>query len=179
MRRRSSVAAGSIAAVLALAAVGCSSGGNDDVGSAETFETVAPSEAPATDAADATTSVPADTQPAETQPDSATPTTTTSTTGAAPSTTTATAAPLVEPAVGLEPVGTFARPVDVAVRPDDDRLFVIEQGGTVTAIDSESTSVVLDVSDLHHGRRQRAGPAGPRLPSHPRPGVCRLHQHAG
>ena len=147
MRRISSVAAGSIAAALALAAVGCSSDGNDDVGSAETFETVAPSEAPATDAADATT-VPADTQPADTQSDTATPTSTTPTTGAAPSTTMAAGAPLVEPAVGLEPVGTFARPVDVAVRPDDDRLFVIEQGGTVTAIDSESTSVVLDVSDL-------------------------------
>jgi glucose/arabinose dehydrogenase len=146
MRRMSSVAAGSIAAALALIATGCSSG-SDDVEPAETFETVPPSEAPAASAADdATPSAdtnPADTgQPVDTQPDTGAPTTV-----ATPATTLATAAPLVEPAVELVPIATFARPVGMAVRPDDARLFVIEQSGTVTAADDEGTTVVLDVSD--------------------------------
>ena len=134
------------AAGLALAAVGCSSSGSDQVAPAETFETVPPSDAVTTVPA-GDTSVPADTgTPATGVPSTGEPTTVTPTT-AAPTTASTAAAPLVEPAVGLQPIGTFARPVDVAFRPDDDRVFVIEQPGTVTATDGTSTAVVLDVTD--------------------------------
>ena len=84
------------------------------------------------------------------------------TTAATPATTAATAAALVEPSVGLEAVGTFTRPVDVAVRPADGRLFVIEQDGTVTAAD-DATVVARHVRS-HHVGRQRAGPARPGVP---------------
>jgi glucose/arabinose dehydrogenase len=129
----------SIAAALALTAAGCSSSGSDDVEPAATFETVAPSDAPTSDPADAATSVPVDTgQPAASPAP---------TTAEAPATTAAAASALVDPAVGLTEIGTFDRPVDIAVRPQDGGLFVIGQNGTVTAADDEAATVVLDVSD--------------------------------
>ena len=138
--RPSSITIVSIAAALALTAAGCSSSGSDDVEPAETFETVAPSEAASTDATtvpvDSSASTDAATQPADTGSPA---TVETAATTVAP-------AALVDPAVGLVEVGTFDRPVDVATRPQDGRLFVIGQNGTVTAADGSAT-VVLDVTD--------------------------------
>ena len=57
-------------------------------------------------------------------------------------------APLVDPAVELFEIGQFDAPVEVVVKPLDERLFIIEQGGTVRAVDDESDEVVLDISDL-------------------------------
>src|SRR4029077_3604470 len=134
-RRPSVPGIATLSLAAALAVAGCSSSGSDAVEPAQTLETVTPTDAPATDATDAAPS-----EPVDTSADSAAPTT-----AETPATTAATAAALVEPSVGLEAVGTFTRPVDVAVRPAGGRLFVIGQNGTVTAADD--ATVVLDVSD--------------------------------
>ena len=55
--------------------------------------------------------------------------------------------PLPEPTVSLAEFGQFSNPVDLAVRPGDPRLFVIEQGGRVLAADDLSEQTVLDISD--------------------------------
>ena len=140
-RRPSVPGIATLSLAAALAVAGCSSSGSDAVEPAQTLETVPPTDAPTTDAtlATGTTDV-APSEPVDTSADSAAPTT-----AETPETTAATAAALVEPSVGLEAVGTFTRPVDVAVRPADGRLFVIGQNGTVTAADD--ATVVLDVSD--------------------------------
>ena len=51
--------------------------------------------------------------------------------------------------VTLTSIGDFDRPVDVIVRPGDDRVFVVQASGTLTAIESATTSgaTILDISD--------------------------------
>jgi glucose/arabinose dehydrogenase len=53
--------------------------------------------------------------------------------------------PLTTPAVRLLDVATFEQPLEAAVRPGDGRLFVVEQGGKIIAIDDESSTTVLDL----------------------------------
>ncbi len=70
---------------------------------------------------------------------------------------TAAAGPLVEPVVVLVEVGRFDQPVDVATRPLDTRLYVVEQAGRVIAMDGAggartgsgtgSEEVVLDIAE--------------------------------
>ncbi len=124
-------------AALALVAAGCSNGDSDQVEPAQTFETVTPTQgtdSPATSTPSEPTSSPADASVGTSAV-------------APPVSTTASAEPLVEPSVELVGVGSFDQPVDVAVRPLDQRLFVVEQTGTVTAVDDESSAVVLDISE--------------------------------
>lgn len=58
------------------------------------------------------------------------------------------AAPLAEPSVSLYEVGTFDQPVDIATRPGDATLYVIEQPGRVLAVTDLSSEPVLDITDL-------------------------------
>jgi glucose/arabinose dehydrogenase len=58
---------------------------------------------------------------------------------------TTTPGPLTTPAVRLLDVATFDQPVEAAVRPGDGRMFIVEQGGKVIAIDDESSTTVLDL----------------------------------
>lgn len=113
-------------APLALAA--CATDPDDTTAPEVTFETVAPA---STESVDTTTvsSVGSSVVPAET---------TTTATLPAPSPDTVTLTPVVS---GL------TAPVDLAVRPGDDTLYVAQQGGQVLAIDADDERrVVLDVS---------------------------------
>ncbi|MFK8024672.1 MAG: sorbosone dehydrogenase family protein [Ilumatobacter sp.] len=56
--------------------------------------------------------------------------------------------PLPEPAVRAIELGTFTRPVELAVSEGDPRLFVVQQGGQVVAADDESNTVVLDLATV-------------------------------
>ena len=143
-RARRVLATGVVGIVLAVA--GCSSDGtsSDADGSAATFATIPPVDAtePSVDTTvttDGTTVAPSTGASVPAAPDSIAPPT-------APATTTP--APLVEPTVELFEIGQFDRPVEIAIRPLDNRLFVVQQSGQVIAVDDESTEVVLDVSDL-------------------------------
>ena len=64
-------------------------------------------------------------------------------------TTTSTTVPaqVGEPVVAGEVIGEFRKPVDLAVRPGDDRLFVVEQTGRVIRFDGIEPAVVFDISD--------------------------------
>lgn len=69
----------------------------------------------------------------------------TSAVGSTPSTP---AAPLTEPSVSMYEVGSFDQPVDIATRPGDATLYVIEQPGRVLAVTDLSSEPVLDITDL-------------------------------
>jgi glucose/arabinose dehydrogenase len=56
--------------------------------------------------------------------------------------------PNVAPVVAVEPAGEFSQPVDLAGRPGDPALYVVEQAGTVVRAEAGRAAVVLDVSDL-------------------------------
>ncbi len=75
--------------------------------------------------------------------------------GDEPAPVTTLAGPLPTPAIRLIGVGEFAAPVGVAQHPSDDRLFVVEQGGRVIAVDDESSTEVLDISDRTEGGGER------------------------
>jgi glucose/arabinose dehydrogenase len=129
--------------VLAFAAAACSSPEPGDATVVITF-----------DAAATTTTAPtADTEPAGTDPSSARtdppadPATTTPATNAA--------GPLPVPTIQLFEVGRFDQPVDIAERPFDLRVFVVEQPGRVIAFDDLSIDVVLDISDLTEARGEQ------------------------
>lgn len=68
-----------------------------------------------------------------------------------PDTTTApttTAAPVVgDPAVAVEVVGEFDEPIDLAVRPGDDALWVVEQSGRVVHAEGDARTTALDLAD--------------------------------
>lgn len=55
---------------------------------------------------------------------------------------------LSEPAASLYEVGTFDQPVDIAARPGDGTLYVVEQPGRVLAVTDLSVETVLDITDL-------------------------------
>jgi hypothetical protein len=56
--------------------------------------------------------------------------------------------PLPEPTVDVVEIATADSPTGTAVRPGDNRVFVVEQAGRVRAIDSESDETVLDITAL-------------------------------
>ena len=70
------------------------------------------------------------------------------TTPATAATTIAPPAALVDPVVALIEVGQFDQPVDIAVRPGDTQLFVVEQPGRVVVVTDLSNDVALDITDL-------------------------------
>lgn len=75
---------------------------------------------------------------------------TTSSTSAPTTTTTSIPVPLDEFEIGVELVAEgFEQPVLVTSRPGDDRLFVVEQGGRILAVDPASgeRTVFLDIQD--------------------------------
>ncbi len=135
---------GACAASIALVAAGCSSDGessSSDSSSSATFATVPP--VVETDPTVTSSLAPeGDTGPA----DETTPAPSATAAPTVPATTVP--APLVVPAVELFEIGQFDRPVEVAIRPADRRLFIVQQTGQVVAVDDESSEVVLDVSDL-------------------------------
>jgi len=63
-----------------------------------------------------------------------------------PPTTASAPASVGDPVVASEPVADFDRPVDLAVRPADDRLYVVEQSGRVVRYDGTEHAVVLDLA---------------------------------
>ncbi len=146
-------------ALVALAACGASSSG-DDPASAPTDPASAPTDRAAPDASFGTIPSAGDGEPAPGSADG-----TGSTTSLVPSaeadlptappsaageggpSTTLPAGPLPIPAVQLIDIGAFDAPVGVAVRPLDPRLFVVEQAGRVLAVDDESATPVLDVTE--------------------------------
>jgi glucose/arabinose dehydrogenase len=130
-----------VTALLGLGAmvVASCSGSDDsaDLDVSATFATVAPAAAE-----------PAGSEPSSTLPDTSPDTSPAPTVTDASTTTTEPApGPLVDPSVALVEIGQFNQPVDVAIRPSDPRLFVVEQSGQVLAVDDESNEVMLDVSD--------------------------------
>jgi|GEM_PF-510034 len=64
---------------------------------------------------------------------------------------TTTPGPLPTPAIRLLTLGEFDQPVEASVRPDDVRLFVVQQSGSVVAIDDESAVQVFDISAVDVG----------------------------
>ena len=106
-------------------------------------EATEPTEPPTTEAEpEATEPGTAETAPPTTEPPPAT---------AAPTTT---EAPTVgDPVVTVAEVGNFDEPVDLAVRPGDDALFIVEQSGRVVRVDGADSNVVADI-------RERAADSG-------------------
>lgn len=117
-------------AVALLALVSCSS---DDVA------TTAPSES-----APAESTAPESTDPATTEPDTTEPDTT------EPATTEPdTNEPAVRPEVTVGDAAlSLEEPVDIAIRPDDERVYVVERPGRVTVVEGTTVgATVLDISD--------------------------------
>ncbi|MEX0847216.1 MAG: PQQ-dependent sugar dehydrogenase, partial [Ilumatobacteraceae bacterium] len=136
MSVRRAVATALTAATSLFAIAACGGGDQVSPGPSVTFGT----QPPAT-----TTTAP----PATTVPPSLTPTTVATT---VPTTT----EPLGDPVIALEPIGTFADPVDVAWRAGDDTMFVVERGGTIVPVrDGATGTPVLDISELTQGEGER------------------------
>ena len=75
-------------------------------------------------------------------------TTTGSTSATTGPNTTAPVAPAVgNPIVKAINVGTFNEPVDLAIRPGDEALYIVEQSGRVVKLINNTSTVVADVSD--------------------------------
>ena len=115
------------------------------------------SDAPTTDSASPVSSTPADgstvvdASPAPSADATSTVPTIDSTAASTPETSLpATTLPpaLIDPTVSLLEVGQFDQPVGLATRPDDSRLFVVEQPGRVVAVSDLSADVALDITDL-------------------------------
>jgi glucose/arabinose dehydrogenase len=67
-----------------------------------------------------------------------------------------TTVPLGDPSVGLDTVGTFDQPVDLAWRVDDPTLYVVERTGRVVPVrDGVAGAAVLDLSDLTEGQGEQ------------------------
>lgn len=152
---------GVVVAALALAACG-SDGESQPVGSpvvdddstAVIVTTVPPTtDAPSTEATEpAETDPPATeaTEPEATEPEAPEATTANTDPPAteAPATTAppTTATPTVgDPVVTVVEVGNFDEPVDLAVRPGDDALYIVEQDGRVVRVDGTESNVVADI----------------------------------
>ncbi len=141
MRMRRSISFCGIG-VAGLVAAGCSSSD-----SSEPATTLVSSGAttPATSAG-----APADTSAADS--------TTTSAAAAAATTTVAatTPGPLGDPVVALTELGTFAQPVEVAWRPTDGALYVVEQDGKIVMMtNGQPGAVALDMTDLTNAEGER------------------------
>lgn len=102
---------------------------------------------------------PTPTDPAPTTTTGASSTEVSVTTAPSPSTTPA-PAPTTPPRVGdpnvsSEIVGDFARPIDLAIRPGDDRLYIVEQSGRVVRYDGDASAVVLDIAPRVSGGNEQ------------------------
>jgi glucose/arabinose dehydrogenase len=60
-----------------------------------------------------------------------------------------------DPVVDLFEIGEFDQPVEVAQRPGDTQLFVVEQPGRVLTVTDVSRDVVLDITDLTDARGEQ------------------------
>jgi glucose/arabinose dehydrogenase len=146
---------------IALVVAACSANGDPDGGDGPGSATIATIVGPTADTPPADTPPAGATQPAPsetgspTSPPSVDPTT-------APGTTEPTAPTTVppprvgEPVVAAEAVGEFDQPVDLAVRPGDDRLYIVEQPGRVVRVGGGETTAVLDLT----GRVSTGGEQG-------------------
>ena len=103
-----------------------------------------PATSPAPSASEPTTSP----VPSGSDPQGSDPTTIATTTTATTATGPAVPDPTVEPVVAVAVVGEFSQPVDLAVRPGDPAVYVVEQAGTVVRSEGASASAVLDLGDL-------------------------------
>ena len=65
----------------------------------------------------------------------------------APNTTAPVAPAVGSPIVQAINVGTFSEPVDLAIRPGDEALYIVEQSGHVVKLVNDTSTVVADVSD--------------------------------
>jgi glucose/arabinose dehydrogenase len=152
-RRPARVAA--FAAAAALSVVAC---GDDPIpaGPDATFATspAGPASTPpvATEPPTITTTAPDGTNPttdASTQTTTAETSTTTSPASTAP-------IPTADPVVALDEIGSFWEPVDLAARPGDDALYVVERWGYVQrVVPGAEPTQVLDISDLTRGEGER------------------------
>jgi glucose/arabinose dehydrogenase len=61
----------------------------------------------------------------------------------------------VTPVVTVEAFAEFSQPVDLAVRPGDAALYVVEQGGTVVRSEGGRAAPVLDLGDLTASRGEQ------------------------
>jgi glucose/arabinose dehydrogenase len=67
-----------------------------------------------------------------------------------------TTVPLGDPSVGLDTVGTFDQPVDLAWRVDDPTLYVVERTGRVVPVrDGVAGAAVLVIADLTEGQGEQ------------------------
>jgi glucose/arabinose dehydrogenase len=110
--------------------------------------TDAPTTTPADDTAVAG-SDPATTEPASTEPTSSEPASTEPATTEPATTEPTTTAPAVRPEVAVgDAVLSLEEPVDIAIRSNDDRVYVVERPGRVTVVEGTSAGpTVLDISD--------------------------------
>jgi glucose/arabinose dehydrogenase len=125
-------------------AASCSSDSSSDVASSSAASTPVPA---------ATTAA---TQPAGTSAGTGA-TSTSAAPAAAPTTVATTAgAPVGDPAVTLTQVGEFAQPVQVAWRPTDGAMYVVEQDGRVVMMNNgQPGAVALDMTDLTSAEGER------------------------
>lgn len=91
------------------------------------------------------TTAPSDTPSASTPETTATTPPATSPTSSAPPTTAAPAR-VGEPVVTGEAIADFERPIDLAVRPADDRFYVVEQSGRIVRLDGTERETVLNLA---------------------------------
>ncbi len=155
-----------VAAMLAVFAASCASGGTDDDGSIDDIVSRSESSSPPTaaptsdatasettvsetvpvDAGDevpdtaATTTVPLTPSPEADLPTAATPT--------EPVPATTLPGPLPTPDVRLIELAAFVQPVEATGAEGDPRLFVVLRDGSIVALDDESNEVVLDIADV-------------------------------
>jgi glucose/arabinose dehydrogenase len=108
---------------------------------------------PSTTVFAATTTAPAATTAATSAAPSTGATATDVATSPAPTTT---AAPLGDPVVALKQIGGFDQPVEVAFRPTDGTLYVVEQDGKIVELDNgRPGAVALDMTDLTSAAGER------------------------
>ena len=129
-----------IAGALLLVAAACSD--DDDAGS-EVATTVSASaaDAPTTVASTSTPAVAPGPTPAVQPPVTANP-------SSAPRATTAAPEPGPDPAVTFTEIASLNAPVDLTWRPGDDGLYVVEQAGRIIRVAGQTTTTVLDISEL-------------------------------
>ncbi len=98
------------------------------------------------------TTPPRATEPGETTPPDVTDPATTTDDGTDPPATT----PLGDPQMKLEEIATAPIPVDLAIRPGDDTLYVVGQDGTVVPIrDGVAGAPVLDISPFTNAQSEQ------------------------
>lgn len=145
--------------VIAAACAGSSGGtANGPEVSLGTVPAVTTESAPATDPPDTAETTPPTVETAVvTAPSTAAPSTTvltpspgadlpTEATPTEPAPVTTLPGPLPEPSVRLIEIATFNEPVEATGADFDPRLFIVENGGTVVAVDDESNTTVFDIA---------------------------------